>query len=138
MGELPVSAQELELSSGAVPITLIYRTDAARCNSGEVLLLPRDAGSHRSEKTYTVRCDSNDQYDIDMVPPGDYYALALTGGSPEGMPTPGRLIMNDLDNFPPPHGHTFDSSILNRATTVTVRAGETSSMELKAFTRQLY
>ena len=145
-GEQRTTVQELELS-GAVSITLLYKTNggtvrgtAEKCGWGEVLLIPQDAILRYSgKKTYRARCGPNDRYEIASVRPGEYYALALTGGSPEGLPTPGQLVLAELGRgLPTPYAVPFDSSLLNQATTVAVRAGETSSVDLRAITRQLY
>jgi hypothetical protein len=147
-GEERTTVQELELLSGAVPITLLYKTDggivrgtAEKCEWGEVLLLPQDAVWRRpGKKIYRARCDSNDRYEITSVRPGEYYALALTANTPEGVPTPGQLVLLALRISlpPPPYASPFDNSLLNQATTVAVRAGETSSVDLRAIARQLY
>jgi hypothetical protein len=146
-GEARSTVQELALSSDAVPITLTYRTNggtvrgtAEKCGWGEVLLLPRDVGwQHTREKIYRTRCDSNDRYEIASVRPGQYYALALTGSGPKGLPTPGELMLMQLRvGSPSPYAVPFDNSLLNQASAVAVRAGETSSVELRAITRQLY
>ena len=62
-------------------------------------------------------CDSNDRYAITAVRPGEYYALAIAGDSP----TPWYATMWN------------DDGLVNNASTVTVRAGENSSADLRAF-----
>jgi hypothetical protein len=141
------TVQELTLSSVAVPLLLTYKTNggivrgtAEKCGWGEVLLLPRDAAwQHTREKIYRTRCDSNDRYEIASVRPGQYYALALTGGSLEGLPKPGQMVMAQVGvGFPGPFAVPFDNTLLNQASTVWVRPGETASVKLRAISRPLY
>ena len=61
-------------------------------------------------------CDSNDRYAIAAVRPGDYYALAIAGDSP----IPWYATILDEDG------------LVENAGTVTVRAGENSSADLRA------
>jgi hypothetical protein len=61
-------------------------------------------------------CDSNDRYAIAAVRPGDYYALVMAG-----------------DSAIPWYATTWDDdSLVNTASTITVRAGENSSADLRA------
>jgi uncharacterized GH25 family protein len=146
-GEARSTVQELTLSSDAVPITLTFKTNggtirgtAESCGWGEVLLFPREVvWQHSGEKIYRTRCDSNNRYEIASVRPGQYYALALTGSSLEGMPTPGELVLGQLRaGYPGTYAVPFDNSLLNQASPVWVRAGETSSTDLRAISRPLY
>jgi hypothetical protein len=146
-GEARSTVQELALSSDAVPLTLTFKTNggtvrgtAEKCGWGEVLLLPREVvWQHSGEKIYRTRCDSNDRYEIAAVRPGQYYALALTGSGLEGMPTPGELVLGHLRAiFRGTYAIPFDSSLLNQASSVWVRALETSSADLRAINRPLY
>ena len=60
VGEAEQSAPEVELSSGAVPITLVYKTNggtvrgtAEKCASGGVVLVPQEPGSAAARDFYT-------------------------------------------------------------------------------------
>ena len=128
VGEAEQSTPEVELSSGAVPITLVYKTNggtvrgtAEKCASGGVMLVPQDPGLRRPGFLYSKACDSNDRYEIGTVRPGDYYVLALPGDGPD-----------------PWFRARLDDTVLNQAAKVTVRAGETSSVDLRAITPQRY
>jgi hypothetical protein len=128
LGETEQSAAEVELSSGTVPITLVYKTNGGtfrgtveKCNSGGVVLIPQEPGLRRPGFLYSKACDSNDRYEIGAVRPGDYYALALPG---DGQDAWFRVRLDD--------------AILNQAAKVTVRAGETSSVDLRAITPPRY
>jgi hypothetical protein len=124
VGEAEQSALEVELSSGAVPITLVYKTNggtvrgtAEKCASGGVMLVPQEPGLRRPGFQYSKPCDSNDRYEIGAVRPGDYYVLALPGDGPD-----------------PWFRAKLDDTVLNQAAKVTVRAGETFSVDLRAIT----
>jgi Carboxypeptidase regulatory-like domain len=124
VGEAEQSAPEVELSSGAVPITLVYKTNggtvrgtAEKCASGGVMLVPREPGLRRPGFQYSKTCDSNDRYEISAVRPGDYYVLAIPG---DGADSWFRARLDD--------------TVLNQAARVTVRAGETFSVDLRAIT----
>ena len=127
LGEAEPATGDVELSSGAVPITLVYKTDggtvrgiAQKCASGGVQMVPKDGTLQRPGFLRWARCDSNDHYEIDAVRPGEYYALALTG------------------NSWPWDATDLDDDFLNQASRVTVRTGETSSADLRAITRPAY
>jgi Carboxypeptidase regulatory-like domain len=118
LGATDIGAAERELSSGAAPIMVVYKTNGGsvrgtveKCGSGAVLLVPADTAGQGLGFIHSVRCDSNDRYEMRAVRPGDYYALAFAGTGP--VPT-------------------LDSGLLNQATKVTVRPGETSLEDLRA------
>lgn len=70
-------------------------------------------------------CDSDDHYAVSGVRPGECYALAITGDGPMA----GLAAMLTA---------TVSGGLLNQATNVTVRPGETSSADLRAITRPAY
>jgi hypothetical protein len=128
LGEAELAAPEVELSSGAVPITLVYKTNGGtvrgaveKCSSGEVLLVPQDPAMRWPGSDRRVRCDSNDRYEIAAVRPGEYYALAFSGDGSSLFWQP-----------------KFDDQLLNQASRITVRAGEASSAALRAITQLAY
>jgi hypothetical protein len=110
------SSPEVALS-GPVSITLVYQTHGGalrgtveKCASRAVLLVPQDAAMRRPGFFRWAACDANDHYEIAAVRPGEYYALAFAGSAP--IPA-------------------YDG-LLKQASSVTVRAGETSSADLPA------
>jgi hypothetical protein len=128
VGEAEQSTPEVELSSGAVPLTLVYKTTggtvrgtAEKCTAGGVVLVPQDPGLRRPGFLYSKPCDANDRYEIGTVRPGEYYVLALPGDAPDPW---FRASLND--------------TILNQAAKVTVHAGETSSLDLRAIAQPRY
>jgi Carboxypeptidase regulatory-like domain len=91
IGDADLTTAETDLSSGAAPITIVYRTDggtvhgtAEKCAGGLVLLIPQDSALQSFPFFRTGRCDASDRYEILAVRPGDYYALAFEG--PGGVP----------------------------------------------------
>jgi Carboxypeptidase regulatory-like domain len=118
VGQTELITAEVELSTGAIPITVVYKTDggtvrgiAEKCASGVVLLIPQDPALQTVGFLRSSRCDSSDHYDFAAVRPGDYHLLAIAtkGGIPP------------LDNL-----------MLGQATKITVRSNEAASMDLRA------
>ncbi|SPF36375.1 conserved exported hypothetical protein [Candidatus Sulfopaludibacter sp. SbA4] len=121
MGETDLAAAEVEISSGAVPIAVVYQTNGGavrgtveKCASGTVLLVPQDTARQWLGFLRAAQCDSNDRYGIAGVRPGEYYALAFAGNGP----------LPELDD-----------GLLKQAGKVTVRAGEASWADLRAISR---
>ena len=122
VGEAEMSAAEVELFSGNLPVTLVYkghggvvRGTAENCASGGVVLAPADAAFRRPGFFFKAACSANDRYEIAAVRPGDYYAVAFAGNSPM-----------------PWDAATFDDAVLKQAARVTVRAGESTAADLRA------
>jgi hypothetical protein len=121
IGEADLSTAEVELSSSAAPITVLYKTDGGtvrgtseKCASGVVLLVPQDRALQSLPFLGSARCDSDDRYDFSGVRPGDYYALAFAGGG--GVPQ-------------------LDEILISQANKVSVRAEEIASADLHAIPR---
>jgi hypothetical protein len=121
LGDAEIAAPEVELSSGAAPIALVYRTNGGtvrgtvpKCASGGVVLVPQDPAMRWPGFIHSGRCDSNDRYEITAVRPGEYYALA-----------------SPLDRSSPSWAPKFDDGLLNQASRITVRAGEAPSADLR-------
>jgi hypothetical protein len=111
------------LVPGVPPLTVVYklgggtvRGTVEQCAAGTVRLLPHDKTMWRPGFVLFAPCDANDRYAITSVRPGEYYALAIAGDSP----TPWYATNWD------------DDVLVNNAGTVTVRAGENSSADLRA------
>lgn len=118
LGERDVASAEVELSPGALPITVEYKAGGGavrgtveKCASGAVLLIPTDADMRWFDYLHSVRCDAKDHYEIGAVRPGEYYAVAFAG----------------RDSTP-----SMDAAVLQQASHVTVKAGETVTADLSA------
>lgn len=122
LGSYDALGSGVEVVPGVPPLTVVYkfgggtvRGKVENCASGTVRLLPREKAMWRQGFLLFAPCDSNDRYEITAVRPGEYYALAIAGDSP----TPWYATMWD------------DDGLVNNASTVTVRAGESSSADLR-------
>jgi protocatechuate 3,4-dioxygenase beta subunit len=121
VGETDGAAAEVDFSSGAAPIAVVYKTDGGvvrgmveKCASGPVLLVPQDTARQWLGFLRSAQCDSNDRYEITAVRPGEYHVLAFAGNGP----------LPELED-----------GLLTQAGKVTVRAGEASSADLRAIPR---
>lgn len=124
VGDASLTTAEIDLSSGAVPITIVYKADggsvsgaAEKCAGGVVLLIPQNPAIQSLGFFRSARCDATDRYGITAVRPGDYYALAFAepGGAPQ-----------------------LDDSLISQAGKVTVHVDETVSADLRAIRRPGY
>jgi hypothetical protein len=79
-----------------------------------VWLIPHDPAMRRPGFYRFAGCDSNGRYETRALRPGEYYALAVAGA-----------------NLRPWMSGGFDGRILSQAGKVTVRAGETSTVDLR-------
>ena len=112
-GDTPVP-EELELSAGSPDLTIVYKSDGGtvrgaveRCGTGQVWLVPQQSPRPRN---YIAACDAAGRFEFTAVRPGDYYALAVPGYElwPGGV----------------------NAAILQRAARITVRAAETTRVDL--------
>jgi hypothetical protein len=118
LGETDVAAAEVQLSSGALPIAIVYKTNGGvvrgaveKCAGGAVLLVPVDTNMRWFGFLHSVRCDATDHYEIRAVRPGEYYVVAFAG------------------NTSTPY---LDEGVLRQARRVSVKAAETATEELSA------
>jgi hypothetical protein len=112
LGETPV-LDEVELTAASPEVTIFYKTNGGtvrgtveKCGTGQVWLVSQEAGPRRH---FTGACDGT-RFEITAVPPGEYYALAV----PAYELWPGNV----------------DATFLQRATRLTVRAGEITQTDL--------
>jgi uncharacterized GH25 family protein len=123
MGGYDALGSGIEIATGTQPLTVVYklgggtvRGNVENCALGTVRLLPHNKAMWREGFVLFGPCDSNDRYEITAVRPGEYYAIAIAGNSA----TPWYATMWD------------DDGLVNNASPVTVRAGESSSADLRA------
>jgi len=128
VGGTEMSAPEVEINSGTLPVTLIYkghggvvRGAAENCALGGVVLVPGDIAFRRPGFFAKAACDAKDRYEIAAVRPGDYYAIAIAGNSPM-----------------PWDAATFDDTLLRQAARVTVHAGESTAIDLRAIVQPVF
>jgi hypothetical protein len=121
VGETGLTTAEVNLSPGAAPITVVYKTNggtvrgtAEKCAAGIVILIPQDPAMQSLPFLRSVRCDVSDRYEITAVRPGGYYTLALA--EPGGVPQ-------------------LDDILISQSGKVTVHADETASADLRAIQR---
>ena len=121
IGDANLTTAEIDLSSGAAPITIVYKTDggavrgtAEKCAGGLVLLVPQDPAIQSLGFFRSARCDSGDRYEFTAVRPADYFALAVSGNG--GVPQ-------------------LDDILLGQATKITIRSSETTSIDLHPIPR---
>jgi hypothetical protein len=132
LGDRDALASDVEILSSAEPLTVTYKPNGGtvngtvdKCASGGVALVPQDTALRRPGLTRFVPCDPNDRYTVPALRPGEYYALAVAGDS--GATGLLAVTMAKLDD-----------ALLKQASGVTVRAGETSSADLRAIARPAY
>lgn len=116
VGGAELNMPEVELS-GPLSILLEYKTNGGavrgNCTSGSIWLVPQDRA--RGRRSRQAECDANGRYDLQTVRPGEYYVFNLAE-----QPIPNSWLFG-----------IFDQTLLNHSATVTVRAGETTSADLR-------
>lgn len=119
MGAAEVTTPEVDLVAPA-SITAVYKANGgavrgtvAECIEGSVWLVPQEA-SRRAAMFRFAPCLAAGHYEFTALRPGEYYALA-SGGQFR------RAWLFGM----------FDQADLNRADKVTVRSGETTTLDLK-------
>lgn len=119
VGDRDAMGVDVPILSGALPIVVTYKTDGGKvrgtveaCGSGGVLLVAQESALRRSEFLPEGNCTPTGRFEIGSVRPGEYYAIALH-----------RIGMVGPD--------AFDSDMMNQSTRITVRAHETTSVDLR-------
>jgi len=131
-GGTELTEPKLDLAPGAPPITVVFRSDGGTvrgsvedCQSGGVVLIPQDPAQRWPDHIDQQRCKAgaggsdNSRYEFSAVRPGDYYVMAIAKD---------RLAI-----FWDPN---WNEDMLRLATSVTVRAGEVTSKDLRAIARR--
>lgn len=123
MGGRDIAGQYVELNAGALPIEVVYKSDGGtvrgsieNCGGAVIVLAPRDRALREQELLVTGRCTAGGHFEIRNIRPADYYAFAF-----EKFDWMGFEFLALLD----------DQSLINQAERVTVRANESSGVNLK-------
>ncbi len=124
VGDADMTTREVEFLPGEVEMTVVYKAGggsvqgvAENCLSGGVVLVPRDPLLRGHGLSRSGPCDASNRYEVRATRPGEYYAVAFAGNGP---------VL------------TVDETMLNQSAKVTVRDGETASVDLRASTRPVY
>jgi hypothetical protein len=125
LGDSVLTAPDVELSSGALPLTLVYKINGGtvrgtveKCASGGVVLAPQDPALRWPMAIHIARCDASDRYEIPAVRPGEYYTQAFAID-------PTKQIWQP----------EFDENRISQSTKITVRAGEATAADLRLIPR---
>jgi hypothetical protein len=113
------ATREIELS-GPATITAVYKINGGAvrgtvecCTEGSVWLIPQEAAK-RHAVWHAEPCLKDGHYEATAIRPGEYYAVPASGEFP-------RAWIYGI----------FEQPLLDRATKVSVRAGETTSLDLR-------
>jgi hypothetical protein len=109
--------------SDAEPLIIRYKLGGGsvhgtveECNGCDVFLIPREVVLRRAGLLRVTRCGENGRFEFPAVRPGEYYGFAIAGAVPSGLHFT-DLIQND--------------DVLKQASSVTVRANESTSAEIR-------
>ena len=125
LGEREYPDAMVDFSSGAPPLRIVYRSDGGivrgtveECRSATVVLVPQPPALRRRDLIRRTGCRANGQYEIRVVRPGEYLAVALDADD--------RAF--DMGGVAP------NEQQLAGARSVTVRPNESTSVDLKVLT----
>ena len=114
------------------PLLFVFKTNggsvhgsAEKCERGAVALMPRDEAKRWRGFLRTARCDSADRYDIGAVRPGECYVVAFAGDETAAL----RINQLTMDGNIAP---LVPEDVLSQAPVVTVKAGETATVNVRA------
>jgi hypothetical protein len=120
LGGRDITGTYVPIQSGAAPVIVTYKQNGGTvrgsveaCGGGRVTLMPQAPEWRRAEFLPLGNCSNDGRYEIGAIRPGEYYAIAL----------PKRDAMLTADEF--------DQSLINQSTKVTVRANETTTVDLR-------
>jgi hypothetical protein len=126
LGDAELNSALVELAPGAPAITVTYKTNGGtvrgtveHCADGGVTLVAQNVEERWRSQARPGRCDAQGKYEINGVRPGEYYAVA----------TPADSLSSFWDS-------RWDEGFAGQATKVTVRAGEVTSVDLRAVGRE--
>jgi 5-hydroxyisourate hydrolase-like protein (transthyretin family) len=123
LGDREILGQTVEINSGSVPIRIVYKADGGTirgtvedCGSATIAVTPEDPAIERGNLGFApfARCADDGHFEIHGLPPGRYYAFALP------------QLDDDKSAF-----WSSLPSLINKAVTVEVTAGQIATVELK-------
>lgn len=122
-GDQEITTSEIEIVNPPLPLRVLYKSGAAsltgiveRGGGAEVVLVPQDeALRDQHQFIRSAKSDSSGKFSIGSLRPGSYYAFAFDRLH--------RAMLEDVD---------FVRRLTPRAVRVTLRHGETASVELRA------
>jgi hypothetical protein len=116
LGDRDVLESDVQIQSGFELLTVTYKlgggTVRGACAFGSILLIPQDPKLRRPDFIRRANCAQNGAFEIPAVRPGEYYGLAVAGDAA-----------------------IWDEDLLKQASSVTVRANESTSTEIRLITR---
>ncbi len=130
LGDRDVAADsDLQILSGAQTLNVTYKVSGSgtvrgtvrgkddACNGAHVVLIPRNPWLRRTGFIRHATCDPSGGFEIPAIP-GEYYGLAIASDSPT-----------------PWYAGVLDDGLIKQAISITVRADETTSVEMRPITR---
>jgi hypothetical protein len=123
LGDREILGQTVEINSGSVPIRIVYKGDGGTirgtvedCGNATIAVTPEDPAIERGNLGFApfARCAEDGHFEIHGLPPGRYYAFALP------------QLDDDKSAF-----WSSLPSLINKAVTVDVTAGQIATVELK-------
>jgi hypothetical protein len=127
LGQREVPHEAVELVPGSLPLRIVYKSNGgtvrgtvADCGSATVFLIPQGRGLQELQFVKRASCQEGGRFEISNIRPGDYYAFAFDG-----------VVVSPDVIF------GLARSLANRAVSVTVRAAEASSADLKVTSSNL-
>jgi 5-hydroxyisourate hydrolase-like protein (transthyretin family) len=123
LGDREILGQTVEIGSGSAPIRIVFKADGGTirgtvedCGNATIAVTPEDPAIERGNLSFVpfARCAEDGHFEFHGLPPGRYYALALA----------------QLDDDKSAFWSSFPS-LINKAVSVEVTAGQTSTVELK-------
>lgn len=127
LGQREVPQEAVELVPGSLPLRIVYKSNGgsvhgtvADCGNATVFLIPQDRCLQELEFVKRTSCQESGRFEISNIRPGDYYAFAFDG-----------VVVSPDVIF------RLARTLANRAVSVTVRAGEAGSADLKVTSSNL-